>query len=317
MSDSPDASIDQDAYLNTLRKELASYLAQKLTFSLFQAGKSAELKQRINDLVEEKLLADQIPLESAQKEKVINEIIAGMPSLQGEDVVAAGDVKDSDKFTLEELQDIMRPFLATRLDDSLFNEDRKADLVKAIEENIDDKIKMDAIPIAGDQRQELINAICSTMGLDPAAATSDSEAPASAPEVPNAPPLPDVADKKEEAPFVPASPPDAPSEHIPSVPATPKPVAPAVAKKKIPKAAGGSMLPLKALTHEIKRDLLYELSTKINPEVMASGDELAFRTEIFGLIQDYCKEHKFTLNDQDVEKIVQEILSGEGLEFQL
>ncbi|MEM6886207.1 MAG: hypothetical protein AAF571_14365, partial [Verrucomicrobiota bacterium] len=162
MSDSPDASIDQDAYLNTLRKELASYLAQKLTFSLFQAGKSAELKQRIYDLVEEKLLTDQIPLKSAQKEKVINEIIAGMPTLQGDDVVAMGDVKDSDKFTLEELQDIMRPFLATRLDDSLFNDDRKADLVKAIEENIDDKIKMDAIPVADDQRQELITAICST-----------------------------------------------------------------------------------------------------------------------------------------------------------
>jgi len=50
---------------------------------------------------------------------------------------------------------------------------------------------------------------------------------------------------------------------------------------------------------------------------MASGDELAFRTEIFRLIQNYCTEHKFTLNDQDVEKIVQEIRSGEGLEFQL
>ncbi|MEM1158171.1 MAG: hypothetical protein AAF649_00055 [Verrucomicrobiota bacterium] len=326
MSDSSDPTLEQDAYLNNLRKELASYLAQKLTFSLFQAGKSAELKQRIHDLVEEKLLADEIPLESAQKEKVVNEIIAGMPTLQGDDVVAVGTVKDSDKFTLEELKDIMRPFLATRLDDSLFNEDRKADLVTAIQDNIDDKIKMDDIPITSDQRQELIHAICSTMGLNPAAPEApaddedDSTIPDPAMEASEAPPAPEVAGK-EQAPFVPVTLPEAAAEPAAkAVIAESKKPAPApvpVAKKKIPKRASGSMLPLKALTHEIKRDLLYNLSTQIDPKVMASGDELAFRTEIFGLIQNYCSEHKFMLNDQDVENIVLEILSGEGLEFQL
>ncbi|MEM6886322.1 MAG: hypothetical protein AAF571_14965 [Verrucomicrobiota bacterium] len=316
MSDSPEASVEQDAYLNTLRKELASYLAQKLTFSLFQAGKSAELKQRITDLVEEKLLTDQIPLKSAQKEKVINEIIAGMPTLEDADTASSDEIRDADKFTLEELQDIIRPFLATRLNDSLFSEDRKEDLVKAIEENIDDKIKMDDMPVPADQRAELIRTICSTMGLDPVAkAEAIPEVPGPAPATPNASPTPagNLNSEAEEAPFVPATPPDS----LSSPPIEPKAESSPVAKKKIPKPASGSMLPLKALTHEIKRDLLYKLSEQINPEVMASGDELAFRTEIFGLIQNYCKEHKFTLNDQDVEKIVQEILSGEGLEFQL
>ncbi len=315
MSESSDPNFEQEAYLNSLRKEMASYLAQKLTFSLFQAGKTTELKDRIADLVEAKLLEDEIPLESEQKEKLISQIIAGMPMLKNDEIVSIADAQDSEKLSLEELQDIIRPYLASKLDDSLFEPERKDDLSEAIQRYIDQKIENDDLPVSDEQKSELVFTICTKMGLTlKAPAPSEATAvPDEAPEAPEAPaesaqpPLPAVPETPTEV-VTPAV--ASPEEEAPFVPAP-------VAKKKIPKPAAGGMLPLKALTHEIKRDLLYNLSTQINPEIMTSGDELALRAEIFNLIQTYCVEHRFTLSDQDVEKIVLEILSGEGLEFQL
>jgi hypothetical protein len=301
MSENSESDFTQEAFLNKLRQDMAAYLAQKLTFSLFQAGKSQQLKDRITELIEAKLLEDSIPLEADVKEALITQIMAGMPSLENEELPTTTPGQE-EQFNTDELQGIMKPYLASMLSDDLFQPDRKEDLASAIVQMIDKKISSDEIPVPAEQRKELIYLICSKMNLTPPV-----EEPVPAPPAPATALTEDLEIES------------MPTAKIPSLTPRTEPVASTAPqpKKKIPKPAAGGMLPLKALTHEIKRDLLYDLSTKINSDTMMSGDELAVRTEIFSLIQAYCTQYRFTLSDQDVEKIVQEILSGEGLEFQL
>lgn len=79
----------------------------------------------------------------------------------------------------------------------------------------------------------------------------------------------------------------------------------------------GHSIPLKALTHEIKRELLYHLSQTIDPTIMGMDDEAQTLAHINHLIEEYCQEHRLTLTETEIERIIEEILSGEGLEFQL
>lgn len=302
MSDSPEIDISQEAELNRLQKEMAGYLAQKLTFSLFEPSRYEELKDRIRDLVNEKLLADGVPLEEPIKNQLVEKIISGMPVKGGEGIQSlkpAPTPPEDITFSLNDLQAIIKPYLASRLSDDLFQPDRKTDLAAAIKQLIRGKISEDELPVPPSQEKELICALYQTMGLPPDPSLMEESAPAETDEIESVPTrkIPSVSDQTAPDP-------------------KPEPAPPQPARKPIPKP-GGSMLPLKALTHEIKRDLLYHLSANIQPETLASGDELQVRAEIFNLIHGYCEAHRFTLNDGDVEKIIEEILSGEGLEFQL
>lgn len=301
MSDSSDNEFSAEAELTRLQKLMASYLAQKLTFSLFEPGRYDELKERIRELVNEKLGQDGTPLDESTKEQLVAKIIAGMPVKAGDDIQpqeaeSPPPEKDDLTFPLSDLQAIVKPYLASRLNDDLFQPDRKKDLTAQIQKLIHQKIEEDELPVPPNQEKELIASICQTMGLTPPDIAA-SAVPQSA--VSEAEPEPDDIESL-------------PTRKIPAVADQTAPPA----KKPIPKPTR-SMLPLKALTHEIKRDLLYHLSANLQPETMASGDELQVRAEIYQLIHAYCEGHRFTLNDSDVEKIIQEILSGDALEFQL
>lgn len=298
MSDSPENEFSAEAELNRLQKVMASYLAQKLTFSLFEPGRYEELKERIRELVTEKLSEDGTPLDEPTKEQLIEKIIAGMPVKEGSSIQPIqSEPEDTGDLTysLADLQAMIKPYLASRLGDDLFQPDRKQDLAAEIQRLIHEKIAEDSLPVPPTQERELIQSICQTMGLsapEVEAATTDEEG--------TAPSEPDNDDIE-----------SLPTKKIPAVSDQTAP-----AKKPVPKTAG-KILPLKALTHEIKRDLLYHLSANIQPETLASGDELQVRAEIFQLIHAYCENNRFTLNDSDVEKIIQEILNGGALEFQL
>ncbi|MGF1677752.1 MAG: hypothetical protein ACFCUX_01010 [Candidatus Methylacidiphilales bacterium] len=308
------------ADLAELKKIMASYLAQKLTFSLFQEGRSVELIKKIHDLVEFKLLEDGIPIEPAMREELVRQIIEGMSvslsSLQDSkllsepkkpaEIVSKSTPVDQDEFSIEELLHLIKPFLASILPDALFQPDRKADLVRVIREQVEFKFQAEALIVRPALKEELFQNLFHTMGLESTIPTEAGETPQ--PESPA-----EVSPKNAEAPAVWEVEEGLPTAVIPNLKprVQPKPTLPIV------KSPPQTFLPLKALTHEIKRDLLYYLSSKLDPAAMATADELTLRTEIFRLIQVYCTENRFMLNDQEVEQIVLEILGGEGLEFQL
>ncbi|MEM6821587.1 MAG: hypothetical protein AAF558_06580, partial [Verrucomicrobiota bacterium] len=318
--------------LAKIKKDLTTHLAQKLTFSLFEAGRSDELKLHIRQICDEKLALDGIPLPTDKKDEMLDQIIAGMVIPEN---TGASPSTDSviTEHKAEELVKLIKPYLATVLTDDLFEPDRASDLANRIVEEIDIKIEKDALKVSDSMKKQVVETICSDMNIDPPKMEVAPE-PVETPETPEASPeqpVPAVATEANETSTASTPPPPSADEvvtnpeepvtaQIPEVKlrtdsegATP---ASAPAKKPIPTKAN-SMLPLKALTHEIKRDLLYTMSTQIDMEVLKSGDELNMRTHIYELVHSYCQEKRFTLNDDDVEKIVQEILTGKGLEFQL
>lgn len=293
MSELDYSSLKEEAFLTNLRKQLASYVAQKLTFSLFQAGQYNELKWRIRELVDEKLQEEGIPLDNQTKEMLIDQLMSGMPIAPPEIAPPPKPAPPVEMLTLDQLQTLIKPYLASMLSDDLFKPERKTDLSREIVRLVDRKIAEDEIPVSVQQRVELIETICSTMGLqsplrsvEDAAVAEEENFESLATAL-----IPSLADRTADVSVSSA----APAKRVPGV----------------------RMLPIKALTHEIKRDLLYFLSGQLNAEILASGDELNVRSHIFDLIHAYCTEKRFTLNDEDVEEIVQEILGGNELEFQL
>jgi len=370
MSDSP----EKQTRLDELRRKFASYLAQKLTFSLFETGRHEELRARIRELIDERLLQEETPLDEETKAVLIQQILDGMPQVKNDKIQPTASHLQETALSLGDLQSMIRPYLASMLTDDLFEPDRKKDLSHEIRKLIDRKLSEDEMTVSPEQKETLYASICQTMSLEPEGMSGEpvQQPPSSVPEAPPAAPSaqhppegrehPDQESEEREAentldeenriPELPPVPkaPDAPqpspgpSEPIPSLPGsskktvepsakTPEPAAPPAEplagrtpqSKPLPKTDISSkpnpvpapMLPLKALTHEIKRDLLFDLSTKLNPEIFSQGDELDVQTHIYNLIHEYCRKHRFTLSDRDVDQISNEILSGGALEFQL
>ncbi|NJK90553.1 MAG: hypothetical protein HC904_01210 [Blastochloris sp.] len=70
-------------------------------------------------------------------------------------------------------------------------------------------------------------------------------------------------------------------------------------------------------TDEHRRHLLFTLGSKLKPEIMGSGDPKIVYKHIMEALDQVCGEENVEIDNEIKELLLNAILSGEGLEFQL
>ncbi|NJK90552.1 MAG: hypothetical protein HC904_01205 [Blastochloris sp.] len=74
-----EVEFSEEAYLAQLRKSMAGFLAHKISFSLFEAGKNELLRHTLEHLVDERLREQKISLEPQLRDRLIHDIYEGLP----------------------------------------------------------------------------------------------------------------------------------------------------------------------------------------------------------------------------------------------
>ena len=285
---------DEEEFLRSLRRSMAGFLAQNLPFSLFQPGRTDELKERIQELVDSKLKERQLEVAPHLHEKLIRDIVSGLPGTTSQAAVTAKIVH-----TEETLRALTAPYLAHHLSNDLLEPGHEAALARKIVQLVDEKLHADAISIEPDLHRKLIQTICRNMNVP---------APEVAPSVPAA------------QTAVPAA--SAPSAAIP--PQVKKREKNATKKiSRVLRSPTGAVQTIGGeseeipFTDDLKRELLLAIGIGLDPKIMTGGDSAKVRKHILSLMETYCAKHNLELEEEIKDLLVTAILNGEGVEFQL
>jgi septum formation topological specificity factor MinE len=331
-------SAESEAFLESLRKDIIHIVAQKLTFDLNDSSQIPNLKPELTSIVNQYLQAEGIAI----KDEVRLQLIDGLYNR------LAGSASQAN--TVTGPTDEMRTAIASHLAQFLSDEIEGEALAREIARLIDVKCKQEGFELSEQVRAQLITEMCGRMNVPPppeiAQVTQEAvqeEEPLGMPPLPGdevdtepdlSPPIPEDID-----PDAPVSP-DLSYEAImqgneenpltaptgPMEKPAPRPLPKLRARgaesgrdgaNPAPGAGPAKSIPLKALTHEIKRELLYHLSQTIDTTILGMNDESQARGHIHYLIEEYCREHRLGLTETETERVIDEILRGEGLEFQL
>jgi len=295
---------ESEAFLTDLKKELIQHLAHKMSFTTLIPENAIELKLAITKATEAYLSEEGIALKDEVRNNLIEQLVSRITTSS-----APQQVK-SDGPT-QVIHSEMASYLAQFLSEDLTGQALADEIATLVER----KCETDRQDIEEAHRKEIVREMCRRMNVAPPS-TYASPVKGDSLEEPDL----DSLTKKEPA-ELPADVSDQ-EEPIPAPAQEPHPVPQVRARggeihSPSSKSAPASFVPLKALTHDIKRELLFELGQKINVELLSKGDLEASHAHINELIDAYCQEHRLTLTDDEVAKIIEEILSGEGLEFQL
>lgn len=123
-------------FFQNFKKEIASYLAQKLSFSLFHKEKYPLLRKRITELVDEKLAFSKTKLEPEVRDRLINEIFDGLPKGPPADPSAPTATEDS----FSKLHKEILSHLAQRLPDGFLTRATKPEIVATVTRIADEKL---------------------------------------------------------------------------------------------------------------------------------------------------------------------------------
>jgi|GEM_PF-5072740 len=123
-------------FFQNFKKEIASYLAQKISFSLFHNDKYPLLHKRITELVDEKLAFSKTKLEPEDRARLISEIFAGLPKAPSTGVAENATVEDN----FSKLQKEVLSHLAQRLPDGLLARATKPEVVATVSRIIAEKL---------------------------------------------------------------------------------------------------------------------------------------------------------------------------------
>lgn len=123
-------------FFQNFKKEIASYLAQKLSFSLFHKEKYPLLRKRITELVDEKLAFSKTKLEPEVRDRLINEIFDGLPKEPGADLAESAEAEDS----FSKLHKEVLSHLAQRLPDGLLARAAKPEIAATVTRIVDEKL---------------------------------------------------------------------------------------------------------------------------------------------------------------------------------
>jgi hypothetical protein len=276
-----------EEFFGQLRKALTSYLAQRLTLSLFVIGKEAELRAAITRLVESKLAQDAVVLRAADQHRLIDELIAGLPK---HNTLPAVPVKSApSSWTVDTLRTHIAPYIAEHLGNHLFEPGREAQLSEALYMLVQEKIRIGGLDISEDLKRSVIEAICRGMSIPLPSALN----PAALPPVKSPTPSPKSSlDKSSGSSEEPKS--DTRKLDIEAVPP-----------------------PWQDLTPDFRRQILLHMGSRLKTEILSSGQTDAVQIHIAELLGHSVQEFRVRLTEDEREEIINTILSGDGLEFQL
>jgi hypothetical protein len=168
--------MEQEALLSRLQREMASYLAQKISFSLFEAGREPFLHRRIRELIDEKLASQHLSLEDAVKNRLFDLVVSGLPkrtSLLGALEPPPQDVPAEESLsllTMDDLKKLVAPYLAPRIEESYFAPGKEAALGLQIARLIKEKLDAEQLHPMDQTVVTLIDQVCRQMGAEPPSA---------------------------------------------------------------------------------------------------------------------------------------------------
>jgi hypothetical protein len=331
----------EDAYLSQLRRSMAGFLAHKISFSLFEAGKNQQLRSTLEHLVQERLREQQIALEPHLLERLINDIYEGLP------VQKPVAKNEDDELTPEKLRPLVASYLAQHISNDLLSPGHETALSRRIQLLVDEKLALDQLQVSDQVRYQLMTQLCQGMNVEPPAPPESlQETQAPAPLSPPTSTLP-VAAAFSSPPATPtplSTPRPVPAP--PQIPAAPKPPTPPTVTDVVASAVVPPLLPptppersptkkvprlsMRAhpkvdglefeeitFTEEHKRQLLFTLGTKLDPAVMSTGDQKKIYHHIMSVLDQVSAEENLDLDDEIKELLLNGLLTGEGLEFQL
>ncbi len=290
-----------------LRHKLATYIAQHITFSLINAGASPELHAQISRLVNDKLARDSIELPSDVRTQLIEDILQhlGKPHL-----LAPATEAEEGAWTVEKLRARVAPYLASNLTNADFEAGHELRLALSTCRLIEEKLTSDKIAIDAALKLELMKTCCGVMGV----------------EIP--PVILNTLSESSESPPVAPPPPVATSSPPVSLPVKPAPVSPpstsTAAKPPAPPIPAASSVPathaptsLQPPDDEHWRGFVLELGMALDPEIMAGSDPTARRAHVRAKADEILGRQGVRLLPSQVESIIESILSGSGMSFQL
>jgi len=325
-----------DLYLSQLKRSMAGFLAHKITFSLIEAGQNDLLLHTLEKLVDERLAELKVQLEPSLKARLVEEIYSGLPLKKAAPPLAV------EPDGLEKFRPAIASYLAQHISNNLLNPGHEKALARRIQILINEKLILDHAQISEELKQELLAKFCEVMNVpvpDPlpqpiVAPTAPSPAPPPLALTPAQP----TATKPSPEPLLDATPEAhiTPAPHQIKVPAPsltkttatvfelpPTPPEKAPTKKvpslsiKAPKKEIGKEVEEVEFTEEYKRQLLLTLGSRLDPLIMGSNDSKLIYQHIMSVLNLICQEENLELDDEVKQLLLNGILTGEGLEFQL
>lgn len=345
--------------LTQLKRSMAGFLAHKIPFSLFEAGKGNVLHQTLDRLVTERLTEQHINLEPDLKTRLIEEIYNGFP------VKKLAPVETTDPYSIEKLRPQVASYMAHYLSNDLLMPGHERALARKVQVLVYEKLALEHINIGEEKTYALIKVLCESLNveappLEPSALTpkepekipepvptpepvpigQDSSIPLISPAATfSAPPPPSFAPMPLASVAPSASAPHAQPVPLPPILISPEP-APPVLKvdtfaqppvppeksptKKVPrlslkakKMMEGKEFEELEFTEQHKRELLYTLGTRLDPSTMSTGETKLIYKHIMEVLDQVCEEENLELDNDIKQLLLNGILSGEGLEFQL
>jgi hypothetical protein len=275
--------------LPELRKRMATFLAQRLTLSLFAAGREQELREAITLLVTAKLLEDQVALQEKEQAELIDMLIEGLPK---QELIPPSSPLSAKTWTVESLRAHVAPYIADHLGNDLFQVGREAQLAEAVYMLVQEKIREDALSVDEGLKRELMEVICQAMGIPlPSALNPD---------------IPPPVKVETPSPHTPLQQPTAAHEEKSDT-------------RKIDMGGDGDAPSSlwHELTPEFRREILLYMGSRLKPQILASGRADAAQIHVAELLAEAVQKFRVRLTEEEREEILATILSGEGLEFQL
>lgn len=328
---------ESEEFLEGLRKDIIHVVAQKLTYDLSNPDQLLQLKPQLTSVINHYLQTEGIALKDEVRLQLIDELYNRLTAQARQSAPVPALAPD------ENVRNAIASHLAQFLSDEIEGEA----LANEIARLVTVKCRQDGIEISEAARAQLISDMCRRMNVAPPAEvaaaldvqphpldvvtppplepqpTPDLPAHAADDLDPDAPVSPDLSfeamNLETDSYRDPLTAPTDTMDHPAPAP-LPKLRARGNASEETPHksaSTSGKSIPLKALTNEIKRELLFYLSQTMDPTIVGMSDPSQAIAHINYLIGEYCQEHRLTLTEVEIERIIEEILNGEGLEFQL
>ncbi|MDX6765846.1 MAG: hypothetical protein SFU85_03560 [Candidatus Methylacidiphilales bacterium] len=285
---SPEAQTTM-ADLEPLRKKLLASVAQHLTLDLFHPGKEQMLRLQIYHHLQEKLALEKVEIEDSVLDQWVEGAIAGLSEHRltpPQRPVSAPPTH----WTVDSLRSHVAPYIADHLGNALFEPGREAQLSEAVYILVLEKIRVDAISIDEALLRQLIEAISSAMGIPLPSALNQAVTP---PIKTNSLPPPSKPLETQAA-----------DEHESG-------------KKVETRPIGQTEAPRQPLTPDLRRLILLDIAPQIDPALLGTGPTETARTAIAMLVASSIQKMSVQLTEEERDSIIDTILSGEGVEFQL
>jgi hypothetical protein len=308
MSDAPEPEPNEQSYdLEDLRKRMTSFLAQHISFSVFQTDQVDKLRQQIRSLVSERLALEKIKLPESDIDHLVQSFIDGLPKSrpsfagltdQPEAVDPSAD-EDLDQIRTALAQDMMQ-----HVSNDLFEPGHERALARRVAEVVDEKIAADGLKINVDTRDKILRRIYGGLGIPDSISVPDAPGARKEPEAtpPGASPEP----SPQAAPPPPESQTSLPTGD--TAPAPPKPSRTSIVR--ISNQGAAEAQEEVEFDDDFQTKLFLTITPKLNPTIIEGADQEAARQHIREVVLAYGYQEDLDFEDSVMEDIINSILGG-------